>query len=103
MFASSHSVVLPSINEELPKVLMEAAACAGPVVTDVPGCRDAIEPEKTVLVAPARDSVALAKTIARLVLGSDFRHSRAMQEERWRSVSLLLIVNMRMDVYQALE
>ena len=48
IFAQSNIVVLPSYREGLPKVLIEAAACGRAVITtDVPGCRDAIEPGKS--------------------------------------------------------
>ncbi|MEP6558756.1 MAG: glycosyltransferase family 4 protein [Burkholderiales bacterium] len=68
VLAQAHIVVLPSYREGLPKVLLEAAACARAVVTtDVPGCRDAIEPDVTGLLVPARDAAALAAAIARLL------------------------------------
>jgi glycosyltransferase involved in cell wall biosynthesis len=61
-------VVLPSYREGLPKVLIEAAACGRAVVTtDVPGCRDAIEPGVTGLLVPAKNAAALAEAIAELL------------------------------------
>ena len=46
VFSRTNLVVLPSYREGLPKVLIEAAACGRAIVTtDVPGCRDAIEPK----------------------------------------------------------
>jgi len=66
--ASATLVVLPSYREGLPKVLLEAAACGRPVVTtDVPGCRDAIEPGKTGVLVPVRNSTKLAEAIAALL------------------------------------
>jgi len=60
----SNILVLPSYREGLPKVLLEAAACGRPVITsDVPGCRDAIEPGVTGLLVPPRDAQALGKAI----------------------------------------
>ena len=68
LFADSDIVVLPSYREGMPKVLLEAAACGRAVVTtDVPGCRDAIEPDVTGILVPARDAKALAAAIATLV------------------------------------
>jgi len=68
IFAKSNIVVLPSYREGLPKVLIEAAACGRAVVTtDVPGCRDAIEPEETGLLVPVRDALALADAIQSLI------------------------------------
>jgi glycosyltransferase involved in cell wall biosynthesis len=37
------------------------------VTTDVPGCRDAIEPEKTGLLVPVRNVAALADAIQSLI------------------------------------
>src|SRR5690606_12083439 len=66
-YAQAHIVTLPSYREGLPKSLIEAAACGRPVVTtDVPGCRDAIEPDVSGLLVPARDGRALADAIGRL-------------------------------------
>lgn len=70
-------VVLPSYREGLPKVLIEAAACGRAVVTtDVPGCRDAIEPGVSGLLVPAKDAVALATAIAELL--TDKQRCQAM-------------------------
>src|SRR5690606_9718002 len=61
VFSDAHVVVLPSYREGLPKVLVEAAACGRPVVTtDIPGCRDAIEPDITDLLVPVKNATALA-------------------------------------------
>ncbi len=73
-------VVLPSYREGLPKVLQEAAACGKPVVTsDVPGCRDAIVPDRTGLLVRVRDSHSLANGIKQLLV--DERARRKMGEE----------------------
>ncbi len=65
---SAYVVVLPSYREGLPKVLLEAAAVGRPVVTtDVPGCRDAIEPDVTGILIPARDAQKLAVAISSLI------------------------------------
>ena len=43
LFANADIVVLPSYREGLPKSLIEAAACARPLITtDVPGCREVV-------------------------------------------------------------
>jgi glycosyltransferase involved in cell wall biosynthesis len=58
--------VLPSsYGEGVPKALLEAAACARPIVaTDVPGCREVVRPGETgILVAPG-DIEGLATAIA---------------------------------------
>lgn len=68
VLAAANLVVLPSYSEGIPKILIEAAACARPVVTtDVPGCREAIEVGITGVVVPRRDSTALAVAIEQLL------------------------------------
>lgn len=68
VLSSAYIVVLPSYLEGLPKVLLEAAAVGRPVVTtDVPGCRDAIEPDVTGILIPARDAKKLAVAISSLI------------------------------------
>jgi len=67
LLASVDVVVLPSYREGLPKTLIEAAACALPLVTtNVPGCREVVSDGVDGLLVPVRDAVALAAAIARL-------------------------------------
>jgi glycosyltransferase involved in cell wall biosynthesis len=69
VLSTAHIVVLPSYREGLPKVLIEAAATGRAVVTtDVPGCRDAIDPGTTGVLVPAQDAIALANAIEGLLL-----------------------------------
>jgi len=76
-------VVLPSYREGLPKALLEAAACGRPVVTtDVPGCRDAIEPRVTGLLVPVTDVEALAQAIEQLLLNSMQREAMGFEGRR---------------------
>lgn len=64
---SVDAVVLPSYREGLPKGLIEAAACALPLITtDVPGCREVVTHEVDGLLVPVRDARALARAIVRL-------------------------------------
>ncbi len=77
VLAQARLVVLPSYREGMPKVLLEAAACGRAVITtDVPGCRDAIEPGVTGLLVPPRDADAMARAIRTLV--DDEARCRAM-------------------------
>lgn len=80
LFAQSNIVTLPSFyGEGLPKVLIKAAACGRAVITtDHPGCRDAIEVNKTGVLIPIRDSVALANAIQDLVEHPDKRKSMGL-------------------------
>ena len=67
LLQSVDAVILPSYREGLPKGLIEAAACALPLVTtDVPGCREVVEDGVSGLLVQVKDSAALAAAIARL-------------------------------------
>ncbi|MBI4694011.1 MAG: glycosyltransferase family 4 protein [Gammaproteobacteria bacterium] len=68
VYAEASIVCLPSYREGLPKVLLEAAACARPLVsTDVPGCREICRPGVSGVLVPARDAAALASALAGLI------------------------------------
>ena len=67
LFANADIVVLPSYREGLPKSLIEAAACARPLITtDVPGCREVVTHLVDGLLVPVGDAHALARAIAEL-------------------------------------
>jgi glycosyltransferase involved in cell wall biosynthesis len=84
--------VLPSTyGEGVPKTLLEAAACARPIVaSDVPGCRDAVlagDSESGILVPPG-DVGALADALAALAADPPRRAAmggcgRALVESRF--------------------
>lgn len=67
--------VIPSRGGEgLPRVLLEAAASARPlIVTDVPGCRDFVRDGIEGIVVPPGDEAALAAALTRLVQDPDLR------------------------------
>ena len=69
VWARSHIAALPSwYREGLPSSLLEAAACARPIVTtDMPGCREAVRDGENGLLVPPRDAGALADAIMTLV------------------------------------
>jgi glycosyltransferase involved in cell wall biosynthesis len=69
VLSAVHIVCLPSVyGEGIPKVLLEAAACARPVVTtDWPGCRDAVRPGETGLLVAPGDVNDLARALASLL------------------------------------
>ena len=61
---STNLFVLPSHREGLPKVVLEAAAVGRAIITtNVPGCRDAIFPNKTGLLVEVSNPEALAVAI----------------------------------------
>ncbi|HEV3176238.1 MAG TPA: glycosyltransferase family 4 protein [Stellaceae bacterium] len=74
VWAEAHIAVLPSFHEGLPKSLLEAAACARPIVaTDIPGCREVAIPGRNALLVPVGDAPALADAIERLARDDDLR------------------------------
>lgn len=106
LYAAAHIAVLPSYREGLPKSLIEAAACGRAVVTtDVPGCRDAIEPNVTGLLVPVRDAAALADAIARLAQDAALRQAmgtagRALAE---REFDINRVARIHVALYDALS
>lgn len=60
--------LLPSTyGEGVPKALIEAAACARPLVaTDIPGCREVVRHGQTGILVPPYDTDRLAEAIAAL-------------------------------------
>ena len=74
LWAKAHIAVLASLREGLPVSLLEAAACARPIVaTDVPGCREIARLDHNALLVPANDAAALADAIDRLARDTDLR------------------------------
>jgi glycosyltransferase involved in cell wall biosynthesis len=68
VYATAAIVCLPSYREGMPRALIEAAACGRPVVTsDAPGCRDAIRPGVTGLLAKVRDAESLTGALRELL------------------------------------
>ena len=67
--------VLPSTyGEGLPKTLLEAAACARPIVaSDMPGCREIVRSGETGLLVPPHDVDALTEALATLAADPERR------------------------------
>jgi glycosyltransferase involved in cell wall biosynthesis len=64
LMAQCRVLALPSYHEGRPRSVQEALAIGRPVVvTDVPGCRDCIQPRVQGLVVPARNAHALADAV----------------------------------------
>ena len=107
VWAAAHIAVLPSYREGLPKTLLEAAACGRPIVaTDVPGCRDAVDHDRTGLLVPVRDAAALADAIATLADSPELRArmGAAGRAKAAAEFSDRLVVGRTLDLYRrALE
>lgn len=71
LIEQAHVLVLPSYREGMPRTVLEAAAMGRPaIVTDVPGCRHAIEPGVTGWLCEVRNADSLAAQM-RAVAQSD--------------------------------
>jgi glycosyltransferase involved in cell wall biosynthesis len=68
LLAAADLMAFPSgYGEGIPRVLLEAASMALPIVTtDAPGCREVVEPGVTGLRVPIHDPAALAAAVASL-------------------------------------
>ncbi len=97
-------VCLPTTYREgVPTVLLEAAACRRPVVaTEMPGCREAVEPGRTGFLVPPGNSAALAEALESLLTDPDLR--RALGEAGRRKVEQELsveeVVASTLDIYR---
>jgi glycosyltransferase involved in cell wall biosynthesis len=75
ILAASDVAVLPSFYREgIPRVLLEAAAMALPIIsTRSPGCKEVVQEGVNGILVEARSPEALAAAIERLVSDSDLR------------------------------
>jgi glycosyltransferase involved in cell wall biosynthesis len=103
--AQCHIVCLPSYREGLPLSLIEAAAAGRPIVaTDVPGCREIVRDDWNGLLVPARDCVALAEALQKLMQDAQLRkqfglNGRQLAVEKFTQET---VIQQTMKVYQAL-
>lgn len=75
VIASSHIVCLPTYYKEgLPRLLLEGAACARPLIaTDIPGCREIVTHNVNGLLVPPRNVDALTDALRALLTDSNLR------------------------------
>ena len=105
LYANSHIICLPSYREGLPKSLIEAAAAGRAIVTtDVPGCRDAIIPNKTGLLVPVKNSYKLADALQWLIENPDKRVAmgKAGRKLAEKNFAVDNVVQNHLDIYQEL-
>lgn len=103
IFSKSNIIVLPSYREGLPKVLIEAAACGRAVVTtDVPGCRDAIEPNITGLLCEVKNPKSLAEQIEKLLLNSELRNNMGKEGRKLaqKEFDINKVVEKHFEIYE---
>ena len=63
-YAASDCIVLPSYHEGMSNVLLEAAAVGRPLITsDIPGCREAVDPGVTGILVKVKDTESLREAM----------------------------------------
>lgn len=78
--AACNVFVLPSYYREgIPRSILEALATGRPVITtDLPGCRDTVQPGTNGMIVKPRDVAALADAMAAFAQDPDpWRHSES--------------------------
>lgn len=71
VYRSACAFILPSLNEGVPRAILEAMACGTPVIcTELPQLVDIVEGAG--LLVPVRDSQAIADALDRLVSDMDY-------------------------------
>lgn len=97
IWARAHIALQPSYGGEgIPRALLEAACCARPIIaSDVPGCREVVDPGKSGLLVPPRDAEALAGAIESLARDPQRMRvfgvlGRRLIEERGLSVAAVM-------------
>lgn len=63
-YAAADCIVLPNYHEGMSNVLLEAAAVGRPLITsDIPGCREAVDPSVTGILVKVKDTESLRETM----------------------------------------
>ena len=95
LLAASDLLVLPSLYEGLPNVVLEAMRFRKPVVaTAAPGTTEVVTPDETGLLVPVRDHPALAQAIRRVIAEPELAHrlgaaGRARVEAEFRAETMV--------------
>lgn len=96
LLSRCHVVVLPSYYREgVPRVLLEAGACARPMVAaDAPGSREIVRHGETGLLVPPRESEPLARAVRTLVEDPERRRhlgsrARAVVEQEFDQAQVI--------------
>ena len=99
-------VVLPSFYPEgLPKILLEGAAVAKPIIaTDVPGCREIVENRENGLLVPVKDVSKLAEAMIRMIQNPSMRREMGKKGRVIvvQNFSDEIVISETLDVYKRL-
>jgi len=96
----SDLVVLPSLSECLPYVLLEAHACGKAIVaTNISGIPEIVEDKKTGLLVPVKNSEKLAEAVSKLLSDDSMRNRMAVNGKN-RINKLFTVQNMLSKTYE---
>ena len=102
---SVHIALYPSqYGEGVPRTLLEAAACARPIVTtDLPGCREAVADGATGLLVRPSDPGAAAEAVHRLAEDGELRRRFGAAARRRAEAEFAdrVVVARMIDVYES--
>lgn len=105
LYSKSHIICLPSYREGFPKSLIEAAASGRPVVTtNVPGCRDAIIPNKSGYLVPAKNVEKLSKSLKKLILNPALRIKMGKENRKYakKEFNINTVIEKHIKIYKSL-
>jgi len=105
VFQQANVVCLPSYREGLPKALLEAAASGRAIVaTDVPGCREIVRDGENGILIPARNAIALAGALKKLILDPGLRQQMGSKGRQMvmNEFSEEIVVRDTLAIYQEL-
>ncbi len=105
LLAASDVLVLPSLYEGMPNVVLEAMRFRKPVVaTAAPGTTEVVLPDRTGLLVPLQNPPALAQAIRRVVADPDLaqRLGAAGRARVEAEFGVDLMINRFADLYESL-
>lgn len=105
VYRSATLVCLPSYREGLPRVLLEAAACARAVVsTDAPGCREVVQNGVNGWLVPPRDAAALTVALKEAIAdrGARARYAAAARRIVEQQFAAPIIIGKTLALYDEL-
>lgn len=107
VLSQANVVCLPTYyGEGVPKILIEAMACARPIVTtDMPGCRSLVRGEKNGILVSPKSSEDLARAIGKLINSHQLceEMGQAGRKIAETEYSLSQVVGETLSVYEELQ
>jgi len=103
LYHGAAMAVLPSYREGTPRSLLEAAACALPLIAaDASGSREVCRQAEIGLLVPLRDSNALAEAIFKLAQDSKLRaaYGRSARRMAVEEFDESIVISSTIEVYQ---